>query len=107
MYKNLPKQVVLQLKDLVQYQPGQVVSRTLVQNDRVSMTLCSFDQGEEIAAHAAGGDAMVTVLEGRGRVTIGGEGFLLSTGETIVMPKDIPHAVYGEESFKMLLIVSF
>lgn len=107
MYKNLPKQVVLQLKDLVQYQPGQVVSRTLVQNDRVSMTLFSFDQGEEISAHTSGGDAMVTVLEGRGRVTIGGEGFLLSAGETIVMPKDIPHAVYGKESFKMLLIVSF
>lgn len=67
MYKNLPKQMVLQLKDLVQYQPGQVVSRTLVQNDRVSMTLFSFDQGEEISAHASGGDAMVTVLEGRGR----------------------------------------
>lgn len=107
MYKNLPKQVVLQLKDLVQYQPGQVVSRTLVQNDRVSMTLFSFDQWEEISAHASGGDALVTVLEGRGRVTIGGEDFLLSAGETIVMPKDIPHAVYGEESFKMLLIVSF
>ena len=91
----------------MQYQPGQVVSRTLVQNDRVSMTLFSFDQGEEISAHASSGDAMVTVLEGRGRVTIGGEGFLLSTGETIVMPKDIPHAVYGKESFKMLLIVSF
>ena len=66
MYKNLPKQMVLQLKDLVQYQPGQVVSRTLVQNDRLSMTLFSFDQGEEISAHASGGDAMVTVLEGRG-----------------------------------------
>lgn len=107
MYKNLPKQVVLQLKDLVQYQPGQVVSKTLVQNDRVSMTLFSFDQGEEISVHASGGDAMVTVLEGRGRVTIGGKDFLLSAGETIVMPKDIPHAVYGKESFKMLLIVSF
>lgn len=61
MYKNLPKQMVLQLKDLVQYQPGQVVSRTLVQNDRVSMTLFSFDQGEEISAHASGGDAMVNL----------------------------------------------
>lgn len=61
MYKNLPKQAVLQLKDLVQYQPGQVVSRTLVQNDRVSMTLFSFDQGEEISAHASGGDAMVNL----------------------------------------------
>lgn len=61
MYKNLPKQVALQLKDLVQYQPGQVVSRILVQNDRVSMTLFSFDQGEEISAHASGGDAMVNL----------------------------------------------
>ena len=63
MYKNIEKQAVLQLKDLVEYQTGQVVSKTLVQNDKVSMTIFSFDKGEEISTHAAGGDAMVTVLE--------------------------------------------
>ena len=89
------------------YQPGQVVSKTLVQNERVSMTLFSFDKGEEISTHAAGGDAMVTVLEGKGRFTVGGKVFVLSAGETLIMPKDIPHAVYGEERFKMQLIVSF
>ena len=107
MYKNLPKQAVLQLKDLVQYQPGQVVSRTLVQNDRVSMTLFSFDQGEEISAHASGGDAMVTVLEGAGRFTIDGREHILEAGQSIVMPARKPHAVYGEERFKMLLMVVF
>ena len=55
MYKNIEKQKVLQLKDLVEYQDGRVVSRTLVQNDYVSMTLFSFDKDEEISAHAAGG----------------------------------------------------
>ena len=55
MYKNIEKQKVLQLKDLVEYQDGQVVSRTLVQNDYVSMTLFSFDKDEEISTHAAGG----------------------------------------------------
>lgn len=91
----------------MEYQAGQVVSRTLVQNDKVSMTLFSFDQGEEISTHAAGGDAMVTVLEGTGRFTVGGEVFVLTAGETLIMPKDIPHAVFGQEKFKMQLTVSF
>ena len=107
MYKNMEKQTKLQLKDQIEYQPGQVVSKTLVQNDKVSMTIFSFDKGEEISTHAAGGDAMVTVLEGKGRFTVGDEVFFLKEGETLIMPKDIPHAVYGEERFKMQLIVSF
>ena len=106
-YKNIEKQIKLQLKDLVAYQEGQVVSKTLVQNDTVSMTIFSFDKGEEISTHAAGGDAMVTVLEGKGRFTVADEVFYLEAGETLIMPKDIPHAVYGEEKFKMQLIVSF
>lgn len=107
MYKNVDKQVKLQLKELVAYQEGQVVSKTLVQNDSVSMTIFSFDKGEEISTHAAAGDAMVTVLEGKGRFTVGGEVFYLEAGDTLVMPKDIPHAVYGEERFKMQLVVSY
>lgn len=107
MYKNIEKQKKLTLKDQIDYQPGQVVSKTLVQNDLVSVTLFSFDKGEEISTHASGGDAMVTVLEGKGRFTVDGEVFFLEEGETLIMPKDIPHAVYGEEKFKMELVVSF
>jgi quercetin dioxygenase-like cupin family protein len=107
MYKNIEKQAVLKLKDLVDYQKGQVVSKTLVQNESVSMTLFAFDKGEEISTHASGGDAMVTVLEGTGRFTVDGEVFILNEGETLIMPKDIPHAVYGEEQFKFQLTVSF
>ena len=107
MYKNIDKQKKLMLKDLVEYQDGQVVSKTLVQNDLVSMTVFSFDKGEEISSHSAGGDAMVTVLEGVGRFTVDGEIFILGEGETLIMPKGIPHAVFGEEKFKMQLTVSF
>ncbi|MEI3218811.1 MAG: cupin domain-containing protein [Lachnoclostridium sp.] len=107
MYKNIEKQVKLTLKDQVDYLKGQVVSKTLVQNDLVSMTIFSFDKGEEISTHASGGDAMVTVLEGKGRFTVADEVFYLEEGETLIMPKGIPHAVYGEEKFKMQLVVSF
>ena len=105
--KNIDKAEVLSLKEQISYPPGQIVSKTLVQNQLVSMTLFSFDKGEEISTHAAGGDAMVTVLEGTGRFTVGGKVFILNAGETLIMPKDIPHAVFGEEKFKMQLVVSF
>ena len=107
MYKNIAKQEKLLLKNLVDYQAGQVVSKTLVQYELVSVTVFSFEKDEEFSTHASGGDAMGTVLEGTGRFTVGGEVFVLTEGETLVMPKDVPHAVYGQERFKMLLVVSF
>lgn len=107
MYKYIEKETKLHLADLVEYCPGQVVSKTLVQNELVSMTIFSFDKGEEISSHSAGGDAMVTVLDGTGKFTVGGVEYALEAGETLIMPKDIPHAVFGLKRFKMLLTVSF
>lgn len=105
--KNIPGEEVLDLAALVEVTPGQVVSRTLAQNDHVSITLFAFDRGEEISTHASGGDAMVQVLEGTGRFTVNGVPHILHEGESIIMPAGIPHAVYGEERFKMLLTVIF
>ena len=107
MYKNIEKETKLHLADLVEYCPGQVVSKTLVQNELFSMTIFSFDKGEEISSHSAGGDAMATVLDGTGKFTVGGVEYVLEAGETLIMPKDIPHAVFGLKRFKMLLTVSF
>jgi len=105
--KNISKAEVLTLRDQVAYQSGQVVSRTLAQNEHVSVTLFSFDKGEEISTHESGGDAMVTCLDGVGRITIDGVEHILHEGESIVMPVRHPHAVYGQEQFKMLLVVVF
>lgn len=105
--KNISKAEVLTLRDQVSYQSGQVVSRTLAQNEHVSVTLFSFDKGEEISTHESGGDAMVTCLDGVGRITIDGVEHILHEGESIVMPARHPHAVYGQEQFKMLLVVVF
>lgn len=105
--KNISKAEVLTLRDQVAYQSGQVVSLTLAQNEHVSVTLFSFDKGEEISTHESGGDAMVTCLDGMGRITIDGVEHILHEGESIVMPARHPHAVYGQEQFKMLLVVVF
>ena len=105
--KNISKAEVLTLRDQVAYQSGQVVSRTLAQNEHVSVTLFSFDKGEEISTHESGGDAFVTCLDGTGEITIDGVKYELHEGESIVMPAKHPHAVYGKEQYKMLLVVVF
>lgn len=105
--KNIEKSTILTLKEEVAYQSGQVVSKTLAQNDALSVTLFAFDKGEEISTHESGGDAFVTCLDGMGRITIDGVDFTLHEGESIVMPARHPHAVYGQEQFKMLLVVVF
>ena len=107
MLKNIKKSEILSLKDEIAYQEGQVVSKTLAQNPAVSVTLFAFEKDEEISTHESGGDAMVTVLDGTGRITIDGREFILQQGESIVMPAKTPHAVFGEERFKMLLTVVF
>ncbi len=105
--KNMEKSTVLTLREQVSCQPGQVVSKTLAQNSALSVTLFAFDKGEEISTHESGGDAFVTCLDGVGRITIDGESYELHEGESIVMPARHPHAVYGQEQFKMLLVVVF
>ena len=105
--KNINKSEVLILKDQIAYQERQVVSKTLAQNSAVSVTLFSFDRGEEISTHESGGDAFVTCLDGVGKITIDGTEYFLHEGESIVMPAEHPHAVFGEEQFKMLLVVVF
>jgi len=105
--KNIDKAKVVHFDELVSYQQGQVVSKTLVQNQHVSITLFAFDREEEIAQHVSEGDAMLTVLDGQAEITVGDERFKITAGDTIVMPADVPHAVYAPVRMKFLLTVAF
>lgn len=107
MLKNIEFEKALNMAGMVEYQEGQIVSRTLVQNKYVSITLFAFDKGEEISAHGSSGDALVYVLDGKALLTIGGREHTAAAGQTVVMPANVPHAVAAPERFKMLLVVVF
>ena len=93
------------LLELVDYEAGRVVSRTFSQNDAVSLTLFAFDAGEGLSTHSASGDAMVHILDGEARITIGGKEIVTQAGQVVVMPAEVPHSLHAEKRFKMLLIV--
>ena len=105
--KNIAKGDALILKEQVDYQPGQVVSKTLAQNKAVSLTLFAFSKGEEISTHDSIGDAMVHVIDGVGQFTVDGAEHICKAGDVLVMPAKKPHAVFAKEDFKMLLTVVF
>ncbi|RJX35875.1 MAG: cupin domain-containing protein [Desulfarculus sp.] len=105
LLKNIEFAKALDLAGLVEYQPGQVVSRTFAQNPFLSLTLFAFDQGEGISAHTVPADALVLILDGEARITIAGEQIYARTGPVVAMPAGKPHALDAEQRFKMLLVV--
>ncbi len=107
LIKNMPRDEVTKLTDLVEVQSGQVVSRTLAQNDHLSLTLFSFDQGEEISTHASEGDALVTVLTGEGTFTVNGTPHIVKAGESLLMPAGLPHSIRANQPFQWQLVVVF
>lgn len=91
------------LKDHVDYSNGSVVSKTLLENGGGTMTLFAFDAGQSLSRHSAPFDAAVQVLEGRLELEIGEKKTVLTGGQLIVMPADIPHALKALEKTRMLL----
>jgi quercetin dioxygenase-like cupin family protein len=94
---------VVRLADLVTYQEGSVVSRTIVKNAAGTVTVFAFDEGQALSEHTAAFDALVQVLEGEVEVVVGGAAHQLSEGDAILMPANVPHAVNAVSRFKMLL----
>ncbi len=91
------------LNDLITYASDSVVSKTLVDKDPGTVTLFAFDAGQRLSEHTAPYDALVQITDGQAVITIAGEEMTVSAGQVVIMPAHIPHAVRGEEKFKMLL----
>lgn len=97
--------VAIPLAQLVDYGTGAVVSRTLSKGTAGNLTVFAFAEGQGLSEHSAPFDAWVHVLEGETCLTIGGVEVRAKTGEMVLMPANVPHAVAGPGRFKMLLIM--
>ena len=91
------------MADLVAYQAGSVVSRIIVKKATGNVTVFAFDQGQGLSEHTTPFDALVHLLDGRAEITVGGSPYDLRTGEMILMPANVPHALKANERFKMAL----
>jgi quercetin dioxygenase-like cupin family protein len=87
----------------VEYASGAIVSKTVLKKETGNISLFAFDKGEALSEHTAPFDALIQVVDGKGQVIIGGQPFEVTTGNSIIMPANIPHAVKAIEKFKMIL----
>lgn len=97
------KSKVFTFSESIEYSDGGIVSKTVLKKQTGNISLFSFAQGEALSEHTAPFDAMITVVDGKGEVIIGGKSFILNAGENIIMPANITHAVNAVEKFKMVL----
>ena len=102
---EMPAAEVAALTSMAAYQPGAVVSRTIINRNTGTVTLFAFDEGQRLSEHTAPYDALAHVLEGNAEITIDGKAFHPGAGEAILMPANHPHSVQAISPFKMLLIM--
>ena len=102
---RMPPAVALKVADLAAWSADSIVSRMLVQNQAGNVTLFAFDKGQGLSEHTAPFDALVLVLAGRARLTVGGKPIEAGAGQAVLMPADVPHAVLAVRPFKMLLVM--
>ncbi|MCD4767136.1 MAG: cupin domain-containing protein [Methanosarcinales archaeon] len=100
---SIPASKPIDLADSIEYSTDSVVSRTLIENKAGTITLFAFDAGQGLSEHSAPFDAVVQVLDGEAELTIGGEKVNAPSGQMVVMPANVPHAVHASQRFKMLL----
>ena len=93
------------LEKKVDYADGSVVSQTLLKKTTGNITLFAFDAGQGLSEHTAPFDAVVYILDGQARITIGGKENTVSHGQMLIMPANVSHALHAEERFKMLLVM--
>ena len=98
-----PRSEPFNLADYVEYSEGSVVSKILLKKGTGNLTLFSFDEGQGLSEHTAPFDAVVYILDGQAEITVGGKPHRVSTGEMLIMPANIPHALHAAKRFKMLL----
>jgi quercetin dioxygenase-like cupin family protein len=93
------------IADLVDYQVGSVVSRTIIDKPTGTLTLFAFDEGQGLSEHTTPFDALVHLLDGKAEVTISGNPLRLQQGEMVIMPAHQPHSLKAFSRFKMLLVM--
>jgi len=96
---------VVKAVDLIGYQEGSVVSRTIIDKNTGTLTLFAFDEGQGLSEHTAPFDALVYILDGEAEVTISGKSTNLREGEMVIMPANQPHALRTIKRFKMMLVM--
>lgn len=101
----MEKEKTYHINDLVEVNTGSVVSKQLMKTKGGNVTCFAFDKGEGLSEHTAPFDAMVQVIEGAVDIKIGGVTHLVSAGEVIIMPANVPHALHAVEPFKMMLVM--
>lgn len=94
---------VFRFPEMVDYSSEGIISKRVIDRTTGTVTLFSFDKGQRLSTHSAPYDAMVQVVEGTAEIIINDQPFHLQTGEVIIMPAGIPHAVIATENFKMVL----
>ncbi len=90
---------------LLKYHKDAIVSKEIIHRKTGTISFFAFDKGQSLSEHTAPFDAFIYIIDGACEITISGKKYLLKKGQSIIMPKNEPHALKASARFKMLLVM--
>ena len=96
---------IFNLADLIEYSEGSTISKIIYKTEHTILTLFSMEEGQSIAEHVTPFEAMVQVLDGEADISIGGKTIVVKAGESIIMPANVPHALFARKRYKKMLVM--
>lgn len=101
---TLPYTLISDLAKEVQPPAKGILSRTLLDNDRLKVVAFGFAQGEELSEHTASMPAVLHFLQGEATVTLGDDRQEATAGTWVYMPAGLKHSIRAKTPVFMLLL---
>lgn len=79
------------------------LSKVVFKNDHIRVVAFGFDVDQELTDHTASRPAIIQVISGRARLTLGSDVVDARPGSWTYLPAGLTHAVYATEPTILLL----
>jgi quercetin dioxygenase-like cupin family protein len=92
-------------KEVQNIPPDSILSRSLLNEKAVKVTLFGFDKGQELTEHTAAFPAILYFVQGEADLTLGGDRKDAQAGTWVYMPPKLPHSLTARTPVVMLLLL--
>lgn len=93
----------LNLRELIEYPDGGVLSKVIVKNSKSNITLFCMSEKTDISEHTTTKQGFIYVIEGNGIFNLEGEDIMMLPGVFIKLEKNAKHSLKAEENTSFLL----
>ena len=103
-FPEIPASEINEFVKQLNYNSDKFAHQVILERDNQKVLLFAFAMGQELKTHTTPKPAVLIMLEGSCLFNLDGASQILTSGQAIVIPADVPHSLTAASTFKMILV---